>query len=153
MTDGYFFEIDKVRIHHQDHAPREAAGTPVPARLDPQRARLRGTGRASPRGGGSSCQPRGRGLSDRDSNAERYTLAVYVADTLALLDRLGVDRAVFVGTSMGGLYATMPAAARAATVGRLSSSMTWAWRSTRSVSNGSAATPASPNRRHLGRGG
>jgi pimeloyl-ACP methyl ester carboxylesterase len=44
---------------------------------------------------------RGRGLSDRD-RAERYNAQVYASDMLALLDHLGIDKAVFVGTSMGG---------------------------------------------------
>lgn len=45
---------------------------------------------------------RGRGLSDRDP-AENYDIATYVADITALLAQLGIGRAIFVGTSMGGL--------------------------------------------------
>jgi len=55
---------------------------------------------------------RGRGGSDPDPQAERYNPAVYTADMLALLDLLEAPRAVFVGTSMGGLM-TMIAAATA----------------------------------------
>jgi pimeloyl-ACP methyl ester carboxylesterase len=55
---------------------------------------------------------RGRGRSDPDPVVERYNPAVYVADMLALLAQLGIDQAVFVGTSMGGLM-TMIAAAQA----------------------------------------
>lgn len=54
---------------------------------------------------------RGRGESARDP-AERYDIATYVADVRALLDALGVARAVFVGTSMGGLI-TVDLATRA----------------------------------------
>lgn len=51
---------------------------------------------------------RGRGGSDPDQ-PERYTPGVYTSDMLALLDHLGVEQAVFIGTSMGGLM-TMIAA-------------------------------------------
>ncbi|WP_420434873.1 alpha/beta fold hydrolase [Hyphobacterium sp.] len=52
---------------------------------------------------------RGRGRSDRDPRPERYSPPVYTQDMLDLLDHLKIDRAVFVGTSMGGLM-TMVAA-------------------------------------------
>ena len=46
---------------------------------------------------------RGRGLSDRDPNAANYVPNTYARDVLALLDRIGISRALFVGTSMGGI--------------------------------------------------
>ena len=46
---------------------------------------------------------RGRGLSDRDPNATNYVPNTYARDVLSLLDRLGISRALFVGTSMGGI--------------------------------------------------
>ena len=46
---------------------------------------------------------RGRGRSDWDEQAERYTPATYVGDVLELLDGLEIARAVFLGTSMGGI--------------------------------------------------
>jgi pimeloyl-ACP methyl ester carboxylesterase len=55
---------------------------------------------------------RGRGLSDYDPQPERYTPLVYAGDVLALLAALNIDRAVFVGTSLGGLV-TMAIAAMA----------------------------------------
>jgi pimeloyl-ACP methyl ester carboxylesterase len=46
---------------------------------------------------------RGRGLSDRDKNAEHYSPVTYVGDMAALLDHLKLDRVTLIGTSMGGL--------------------------------------------------
>lgn len=46
---------------------------------------------------------RGRGLSDRAPDPMTYMPDVYARDVLALMEQAGIDRAVFVGTSMGGL--------------------------------------------------
>jgi pimeloyl-ACP methyl ester carboxylesterase len=53
---------------------------------------------------------RGRGLSDRDPEPMRYNPLTYAQDTLAVLDALGVDKACFVGTSMGGIITMLIAA-------------------------------------------
>ena len=46
---------------------------------------------------------RGRGRSDRAADPMTYQPPVYAKDVLALLDQAGIGRAVFLGTSMGGL--------------------------------------------------
>jgi pimeloyl-ACP methyl ester carboxylesterase len=46
---------------------------------------------------------RGRGRSDRATDPMTYQPPVYAKDVLALMDQAGVGRAVFLGTSMGGL--------------------------------------------------
>jgi pimeloyl-ACP methyl ester carboxylesterase len=55
---------------------------------------------------------RGRGRSDWDGTPARYMPLTYAQDALKVLDQLGVERAVWLGTSMGGLI-TMVAAAMA----------------------------------------
>jgi pimeloyl-ACP methyl ester carboxylesterase len=46
---------------------------------------------------------RGRGLSDYDTNPANYNVAVELADVITVLAALGIERAVFVGSSRGGL--------------------------------------------------
>ena len=46
---------------------------------------------------------RGRGQSDRDSNPLRYQPKVYARDVVEMMAALDIPRAVFVGTSMGGI--------------------------------------------------
>ena len=53
---------------------------------------------------------RGNGRSDRPTTADEYADEEIVADAVAVLDAAGVERAVFAGTSMGGLYGLEAAA-------------------------------------------
>jgi pimeloyl-ACP methyl ester carboxylesterase len=57
---------------------------------------------------------RGRGKSDNDPEPARYRPDTYVGDVVRVLDTLNVPRAVFLGTSMGGIM-TMLAAVTAPT--------------------------------------
>lgn len=54
---------------------------------------------------------RGRGESARDPNPANYNPVTYAGDVAKLMQDLGIARAVFVGTSMGGLI-TMTLAMR-----------------------------------------
>lgn len=54
---------------------------------------------------------RGRGRSAYDRNPAHYHVAVYAGDVVKLMHDLGISRAVFIGTSMGGLI-TMTLALR-----------------------------------------
>lgn len=55
---------------------------------------------------------RGRGQSDRAPDPMTYQPQVYAQDILALMRDLGIERAVFLGTSMGGLITMGLAAIR-----------------------------------------
>lgn len=59
-----------------------------------------------------SAEMRGRGGSDRDPDPSNYHFATYVDDVAALLDDLGIARAIFIGTSMGGMISIHLSAAR-----------------------------------------
>ena len=53
---------------------------------------------------------RGRGRSDQDPDPGRYVPPTYAGDVLQLLDLLGIEQAVFVGTSLGGIVTMIVAA-------------------------------------------
>jgi pimeloyl-ACP methyl ester carboxylesterase len=55
---------------------------------------------------------RGRGKSDYDRNPANYNLHVELADLLAVLTAIGIGRAVFIGTSRGGILTMLLAVAR-----------------------------------------
>lgn len=57
---------------------------------------------------------RGRGMSEWDRDIARYTPLVEMQDVLDGMAALGVDRAVIVGTSRGGIVAMLMAVARPA---------------------------------------
>lgn len=53
---------------------------------------------------------RGRGRSAYDPDPAHYVPAVYAQDVAALMDRLEIPKAVFIGTSMGGIISMLMAA-------------------------------------------
>ena len=52
---------------------------------------------------------RGRGLSEWDADVDNYQPAVYVQDMFKLLDELGLNKVILLGTSMGGLMSMIMA--------------------------------------------
>lgn len=59
---------------------------------------------------------RGRGQSDRALDPMTYQPATYAQDILGLMGALGIEKAVFIGTSMGGLITMAIAAVRSKVV-------------------------------------
>ncbi len=57
---------------------------------------------------------RGRGLSDWDTDKSRYQLPVEAQDVLSACENLGIAKAIFIGTSRGGLTLHFLAAMRPA---------------------------------------
>lgn len=53
---------------------------------------------------------RGRGLSDYDPNPENYNIGIECRDVITVCTALGIARAIFVGTSRGGLILHVMAA-------------------------------------------
>lgn len=60
---------------------------------------------------------RGRGLSDWDGDKSRYQLAIEAEDVLTACAALDIARAIFIGTSRGGLILHLLAAMRPALLG------------------------------------
>lgn len=56
---------------------------------------------------------RGRGMSEYAKDVTTYSPQTYVGDVEALLEQLGIERFVSIGTSMGGLMTLLMAAANA----------------------------------------
>ena len=52
---------------------------------------------------------RGRGFSDHDPNYKNYMPVTYVGDMGVLLDTLGLDKVIWIGTSLGGIMAMIAA--------------------------------------------
>lgn len=59
---------------------------------------------------------RGRGRSAHDPDWKNYDPAVELADVIAVTTRLGVERAIFVGTSRGGILTMLLASAQPALI-------------------------------------
>jgi len=109
---GHFTSHDGLNLYYRDFGS-ENAGTPViclPGLTRNSRDFDDLANYLSDRRRVITCDFRGRGFSDYDENWENYHPLTYVNDTWALLDHLGIDNTIVVGTSLGGLCAMVMAA-------------------------------------------
>jgi pimeloyl-ACP methyl ester carboxylesterase len=110
---------DGLRLHVEEHGPRGAARLPVVclpglARTSADFATLAHALATDAKGPRRvlALDYRGRGRSEYDSDPDNYTLPTELADLIAVLTARSVHRAVFVGTSRGGILAMLLAAAQ-----------------------------------------
>ena len=114
---GFFTNADGLKIEYRDYPPVGAVSGPPVLCLHGLTRNVRDFETVAPRlaamGRRVICaSQRGRSRSDHDPQTDRYNPAVYTNDMIGLLDHLGIEKALFIGTSMGGLM-TMLAAATA----------------------------------------
>jgi pimeloyl-ACP methyl ester carboxylesterase len=112
--DRYLTVRDGLRLHYRDY-PGESTRPPLlclHGLTRNSRDWAEFAERYSPRFRVLALEFRGRADSDYDPLPARYNPLTYAGDVIELLDQLGIARAVFVGTSLGGLV-TMTIAAMA----------------------------------------
>ncbi|SDE40031.1 alpha/beta fold hydrolase [Kordiimonas lacus] len=109
-TDEYFTNPDGLKQHYRDY---NQAGDNAPVVLCMPGLTRNGRDfeaiaeHLSDRCRVICVEQRGRGQSDWDPNPSRYLPVTYVADMMALLAHLGVDKVIAIGTSLGGLMTIM----------------------------------------------
>jgi pimeloyl-ACP methyl ester carboxylesterase len=118
-TSNYVTAQDGLRLHVREYGARTAARLPAVclpglARTGADFETLASSLASNPRAPRRVLvlDLRGRGRSDYDRNPKNYNVQVELADVLAVLTARGVDRAVFVGTSRGGILTMLLAATR-----------------------------------------
>lgn len=112
FEDRHWTSKDGLQLHYRDYpGPDDRPpllclhGLTRNARdFEPLAARLAGAWRVI------TPDFRGRGGSAYDPDPNRYMPATYAADVLQLLDELAVERALFIGTSLGGIVTMIVAA-------------------------------------------
>ena len=112
FADGYYIVRDGLKLHYRDYAG--SAEMPPLLCLPGLTRNVRDFAdfaeRYAPEFRVLALEFRGRGESDYDLLPARYIPLTYAGDVIELLDQLGIARAIFVGTSLGGLV-TMTIAA------------------------------------------
>lgn len=114
FTDFEFTTKDELKLHYRVYSPAgEEAGPPILCLhgltrnlkdFEDLAPTLAAMGRRV-----ITASQRGRGGSQFDPQDERYNPAVYTQDMIGLLDHLGIEKAIFIGTSMGGLMTMLAA--------------------------------------------
>lgn len=103
--DGYFHVRDGLRLHYRDYPGNEDRPPLLclPGLTRNVRDFAEFAERYSPEFRVLGLEFRGRGESEYDPLPARYNPLTYAWDVIEMLDQLGVSRAIFVGTSLGGL--------------------------------------------------
>jgi len=113
FEDHYFVVRDGLRLHYRDYAGGSKDQPPILC-LHGLTRNSRDFGdfaaRYSPRFRVLALDFRGRADSDYDPVPARYIPLTYAGDVIEMLDQLGIDQAIFVGTSLGGLVTMIIAA-------------------------------------------
>jgi pimeloyl-ACP methyl ester carboxylesterase len=107
-----YFNSDGLNLHYRDYAGSDAA-PPIlclPGLTRNARDFATFAERYAPRFRVLALDFRGRALSDPDPDPSRYHPRTYAKDVIELLDTLAIERAIFVGTSLGGLVTMLVAA-------------------------------------------
>lgn len=105
FKDCYFTVRDGLRLHYRDY-PGSNERPPLlclPGLTRNAHDFADLAERYSPRFRVLALDFRGRALSEYDPLPERYNPMTYAGDVIELLDQLATPRAVFIGTSLGGL--------------------------------------------------
>lgn len=113
FTSRFYTSSDGLRLHARDYGSEDAPGLPVVCLAGLTRNSTDFDPLATALAAGDAGKPRrvlaldyrGRGRSDDDPNWRNYSLEVENADILTVLDAARIARAIFVGTSRGGLHA------------------------------------------------
>ena len=122
-TSHFISAPDGLRLHAREYGRRSAAALPVVCL--PGLARSSGDFETLATAlAGDATRPRriialdyrGRGRSDYDSDPANYSFQVEIADVLAVLTALDCGRAIFIGTSRGGILTMLMAALRPAII-------------------------------------
>lgn len=108
FTDRWWRSADGLRLHARDYAGAEGEARLPVVCLHGLTRNVRDFEDLGPwiatRGRRVlALDMRGRGMSGHDPNPTNYRLMVYVEDLVRLCRSLGIGRALFIGTSMGGM--------------------------------------------------
>ncbi len=119
MQHHFLVSTDGLKLHYIESGPLTAAlpiiclpGLTRPAADFDKLAALLGSGQIGKARRVIQIDYRGRGLSDWDEKPENYSLIQEHVDMCQVLDHFGIARAVFFGTSRGGLQTMYTASQR-----------------------------------------
>ena len=108
----FFSASDGLKLHLRDFGPADSALAPIVCLPGLSRnsldfeplARYLGQNGSGPARRIVALDYRGRGLSDHDPDWRNYNIAVESGDILAVLTACGIEQAIFIGTSRGGMH-------------------------------------------------